>query len=65
MGVGAIIGGDELACLRGAALHVLAHRAAGSGALVVAARMWVALHQLLAILAPPARQMPLDSASGQ
>ena len=65
MGVGAIVGGDELACLGGAALDMLAHGAASRGALVVAARVRVALHQLLPILAPSARQMPRNSASGQ
>ena len=52
---------DTAGCLQGrlhtiacsAPAHVLAHSTRVAGALVVAARVGVALHQLLAVLAPP------------
>lgn len=52
--VHALICRHQLIGLIAAHLHMLAHKAACSGALVVAARVWVALHHLLSVLAPPA-----------
>jgi hypothetical protein len=49
----ALVGGDHRARVVARALHVLAHRAPGRGALVVAPRVRVALHHLLPVLAPP------------
>ena len=48
-----LIRDQRLAGIFRAELHVLSHRAAGVGALVVRARVGVALHLLLAVLAPP------------
>ena len=49
----ALVGRDQDARVCGRALHMLPHRAASGGALVVAARVRVALDHLLPILAPP------------
>jgi hypothetical protein len=48
-----LVGDDDLVGGLGTALDMLAHWAAGAGALVVAAGVRVALDLLLAILAPP------------
>ena len=54
--VPALVRGQQHARSAGRALDVLAHGAAGHRALVVAARVRVALHDLLPVLPPPARQ---------
>ncbi len=55
VGVVALVRGDQHARVAAAALHLLAHVAARVCALVVAARVRVALDNLLAVLAPPGR----------
>ena len=45
---------DKLSGINGAALDMLPHAASWEGTLVIAARMVIAFHQFLSILAPPA-----------
>lgn len=51
--VHALVGGHQLVGVTAAHLHMLAHQAPLSRALVVAARVLVAFHHLLPILTPP------------
>lgn len=57
----ALVGQYELARVARVSLDVLPYRAAGCGALVVAAGMWIPLDQLLPILAPSAGQPSINN----
>ena len=54
--VHALIRGYQLIVIAAAHLHMLAHKTALRSALVIAAWVLVAFHQLLPILAPPETQ---------